>query len=432
MGFFKNKRKKEEEAKLEASYSQGERIVGETALAEEMAADQQAAEEAAKGAEKTETEERAAVRQVAAAGEAEEPKETEILLESWSPICNIQAFVEDNGTCVYFYLWLYPTTDYARMKTCWVCNRKPASAQLDSAAMQEGMAPMMPSPFVAHDAEGISLDPEKLSVVWFEEGDAAALLEDGTILAVIPGWSGEGFSGYARYAKGQGPYAWELAQAEPVLKERTDRSEAYWNRMDGDYWPEVQQTMLADLERFFGPHDKYFAIDGGNFPPKALVTGARNGVQYGITIGVSALVQPVIEQYYQEETPLFRRIELGFACEDGAMSDKEYMALLSYLSGQTQLPWGEIAWLGHGHTIPCNALPGYPAVLLLNDNLLDGVNSPALAPVMEERVNLLWLLPLTEEEYELARSVELPELLKRSSGPAERINVFTGKPKFSA
>ena len=43
-----------------------------------------------------------------------------------------------------------------------------------------------------------------------------------------------------------------------------------------------------------------------------------------------------------------------------------------YVAAQAALPWREIGWLGHGHTIPCEAAPGYAAVLLLN---------PALCPV---------------------------------------------------
>ena len=63
----------------------------------------------------------------------------------------------------------------------------------------------------------------------------------------------------------------------------------------------MQQEQLAAMEAFFGPHRKYYAIDGGGFPPKALVTGERKGSQYAFTLGNGALAQPKVEQYFQDK-----------------------------------------------------------------------------------------------------------------------------------
>ena len=56
-----------------------------------------------------------------------------------------------------------------------------------------------------------------------------------------------------------------------------ERSRMYWDIMGGGYFETMQQEQLAAMEAFFGPHKKYYAIDGGGFPPKALVTGERKG-----------------------------------------------------------------------------------------------------------------------------------------------------------
>ncbi len=48
-----------------------------------------------------------------------------------------------------------------------------------------------------------------------------------------------------------------------------------WDYFDTDYWGSVQSEHIIALENFFGKHEKYYAIDGGKFPPKALVTGTR-------------------------------------------------------------------------------------------------------------------------------------------------------------
>lgn len=145
-------------------------------------------------------------------GKKKKKAEPQILAESWSPCCQIQAFVEESDTCCYFYLWFHAGTENAYMRSCWICNVGKAPDRIDVDAMEYGRAPAMPEEYVKHDAGGIRLDRDKLSIVWFEEGDAAALLEGDTLICVIPGWSGyQGFNGYSRYARGTAPYAWELA-----------------------------------------------------------------------------------------------------------------------------------------------------------------------------------------------------------------------------
>ncbi len=361
-------------------------------------------------------------------------KSPEVLIESWSPVCDIQAFAEESQSCVYFYLWINPGKENPQVRGCWVCNTRPAPEALDKAAMDRGEAPMMPAGQCRHDLGGIRLRREELSIVWLEEGDAAALLEGDRILALIPGWAGQGgCHGYARYAAGTGSLAWELAQAEAALAPRVARSRAYWERMAGEsggYWPELQEKGLGAMEEFFGPHEKYYAIDGGQFPAKALVTGRRAGRRYAFTLGVSALCQPAVEQFWQDQASQHRRIELGFAAGED-LPEEAWMGMLNWLSAQSGLPWRYLSWLGHGHTIPCNRLPGFEAVLFLDPRELAGIEGPELPPVMGEPVSLLWAVPLTPEEYYFARTAESSTaLLSRCRGRAEELPVFTGEGKF--
>ena len=47
--------------------------------------------------------------------------------------------------------------------------------------------------------------------------------------------------------------------------------------------------------------------------------------------------------------------------------------MLSYISGITNIPWDEVTFLGHGHTIPFQGITGYSAVWLLNAELLETI-----------------------------------------------------------
>lgn len=349
--------------------------------------------------------------------------EPRMLLESWSPVCEIQAFVEESDQNCYFYLWFHPKSENPYMKECWVCNTAPAGAEMDVKTMEDGRAPSMPSQYVSHDPAGIHLDEASLEIVWLEEGDGAALLSAGKPVCLIPGWSGRNdFCGYSIYARGMGPFAWEMTQAMEVLSARVAKSRRFWESFDGQYWESVQKMHMEALEKFFGPYQKYYAIDGGQFPPKALVTGEKAAVSYGITAGVSMIPMPEIEQYYQEESGYYRRIELGFA--SSGRGEKEQMRMYSFLSSLASLPWREITWLGHGHTVPCSALEGYSAVWLLNSRLVPEIPAPAYRELMGEPVNLLWAVPLREEEYRWLTEQGTEALLKRWSDRLPTIHIF--------
>ena len=349
--------------------------------------------------------------------------EPKILLDSWSPVCDIQAFVEETDQNCYFYLWFYPNSERSYIRACWICNTAPAEDKIDRKAMEDGRAPSMPAAFVAHDLSGIHLAGDSLEIVWLEEGDGAALLSDGKLICLIPGWADSNdFCGYSIYARGMGPFAWELDQALETLGARVDKSRAFWNFFESDYWGQVQGMHIEALEKFFGPYQKYYSIDGGRFPPKALVTGARDGVCYGITAGVSMVPLPQIEQYYQDETWKYRRIELGFA--SSGCGAEEQMRMYSFLSSLSAYPWQEISWLGHGHTVPCRVLEGYSAVWLLNSRLIPEISAPVYKNFMGEPVNLLWVVPVREEEYQRLVELGTEEILKRRADELATIHIF--------
>lgn len=356
-------------------------------------------------------------------------EEPEVVLESWSPVCDIQAFVEKSATCYYLYLWMKPSSPSPQLKSCWICNRVAAPDELDVKAMESGNAPLMPKEFVAHPLEGMELEIDKLSVVWFEEGDAVALLSDMDVICVIPGWGGcNGFHGYSIYANGPGPYAWEMVGAKETLTARTKKSNSFWDFFEHDYWSDVQKMHMDALEEFFGVHEKYFAIDGGKFPPKALILGTRESTSYAVTAGVSLIPMPVVEQYFQEETNHNRRIELGFAATVEHKSLCEHMG--GAISNIAMIPWREITFLAHGHTVPYRNINGFEALLFLNPKEVPGLEMPIYDRFMGDDINLLWIVPITQEEYEFVMENGVSELLTKSENKS-RLHIFDGNNKFS-
>jgi hypothetical protein len=340
----------------------------------------------------------------------------EMLLEEVNPNGNIQAIVESDDDVCYFYLFAGPDTQFG-MKSVWVGNRSRAPEVLDVERLRSGAPSPNPARHCRHKTGRAALSAQDLRVVWLPEGNGAALYEKDEILAIIPPWSGtNGFCGYARDNVGEGPVAWELSP-DNVLFERFKQAQSYWRKWDDDeFWPSVQSSQISQLEKVFGRHTKYYAIDGGQWPPKAMVRFAWKDRVVLVTIGVALRPQPDVEM--ATETPeQLRRIELG-AVLPGTWSEKAVQRFASYASGQSNLPWNNYTWLGPGHTLPCDSWqnPSHTAALLEHEH--SGASRIALEKLFGDPVNVLWFVPISEEERRVAINLGSEQLKSRL--PADR------------
>ncbi|PQO34063.1 suppressor of fused domain protein [Bremerella cremea] len=324
----------------------------------------------------------------------------ELLLEQLNPNGNVQAVVESAGGVINFYLWSDPELE-APMKTVWVRNLAPAPDKLDVEGMQEGRPPLNPIQFCRHPEGLAAPNADDLRVIWLPEGNGAALVEREEILAIIPPWSGvDGFDGFARDQVGEGPVAWELSDDNVLIKRFRD-ADAYWQSWEDDSpWGSVQNQLLSQVEERFGPHEKYYAIDGGNWPPKALVRIPYEDGTLLVTLGVSLRPQPNVELSHENPED-YRRIELGVLLPH-SWNDEQILAFGSNLSGNAGYPWSNYTWLGSGHSIPCSRWsdPQFSMAILSHEH--PRLEKLELGPVFGDPVNLLWYLPITGSERQIA------------------------------
>ena len=217
---------------------------------------------------------------------------------------------------------------------------------------------------------------------------------------MIPPWSGiEGFHGYSAAAKGQGPLAWAMP-TDHTLRDRFLAAEEFWSSWSSDPWPAIRDAATTSVESALGKHTNYYAIDGGNWPPRAMVKiPMRDGTAL-VTIGMGLLPQPNIEMHVDDPQSL-RRIELAVLLPPG-WKDADIMRFGSWLSGQAKLPWAAFTWLGHGHTIECAAWSNsrFTAAMLLRDHPV--VPRFTLPSIGGDPVSMLWVLPLATMERKLA------------------------------
>jgi hypothetical protein len=333
-------------------------------------------------------------------GEGSESAMAEVLLEDVGPNGNIQAVVEADEDVCFFYLFGAQGTDFGT-RCVWVRNHSQAPASLDAARMSAGVPPKNPQAHCRHPHGLPPLRKEHLRVAWLPEGNGAALYEGGELLAIVPPWSGmNGFHGYAAESIGEGPIAWEIG-AHNSLIERFCEAQSYWQRWENaNPWPSMQDALLSGIEKQLGRHSNYYAIDGGKWPPKAIVRIPVPDCVVLVTIGMSVRPQPNVEMS-TAGPELLRRIELGVVLP-ARWPDDAVTRFAGYMSGQTGLPWNKYTWFGPGHTIPCDSWQNRSFAFALLQPDHPAVPTPTLEPQFGDPVNILWLVPISAVEQQMA------------------------------
>jgi len=325
-----------------------------------------------------------------------------VFAELRSPNCPITAIVEQDNQVAYFYLWGDEDVEFGT-KSCWIRNLGEAPNETNLKQMEAGFPPMLTKSFCKFPAGQSPLKMEDLEIVWFEEGDGAALLEKDEIIAIIPSWAGvEGFPGYARDCSADSAICWELTPTN-ILYNRVKRAKEYWSLWDNEISPFqiLQPELLRIYEETLGTSEKYYAIDGNEWPPRGLFLKSGESKDVFVTVGLSLLPMPVVEMY-SENPDEINRIELGFILNTG-LPQSTLNTIGSWISGQAAIPWKNISWLGIGHTITFKILENtkITAVILVKD--LAVLPKLELAAYRTSNVNVLWMIPITENERNFVR-----------------------------
>src|SRR5215472_13414315 len=236
------------------------------------------------------------------------------LLDSVNPYGSRRLTVEFDGTTTAAYLRDETTV----LAATWIANHVRAPQTTAPERINAGHAPVMPVGRTRHPRGRPPLDPDTLQALWFEEGDGVALLERGTLLAVIPGWadSSHGMPGYSRDAIGQTPFAWGLDDAIEGLGPRVERAAEFWRwRESPARWSEFQAAALGHLTSRLGPGAHYWDGAPGKRPSIGISerpSGSQRPFTILSTVGMSAQRMPLVEQVVDDPRG-YSRIELAVA-----------------------------------------------------------------------------------------------------------------------
>jgi hypothetical protein len=340
------------------------------------------------------------------------------LLDSVSPYGSRRLTVEFDGATTAAYLHDETTV----IAATWIANHVRAPRTTDPSRLNAGQAPVMPASRTNHPRGRPPLDPATLQALWFEEGDGVALLERGTLLAVIPGWSdmSRGMPGYSRDVIGQTPFGWSLDDAIEGLGPRVERAREFWEwRNSAAGWGQFQQAALAHLTARLGPGAHYWNGAPGRHPSIGISERPpAPGRPYTVlsTIGMSAQRMPVVEQVIDNPAE-YSRVELAVAT---TLPPGVAALVFLWLAGY---PWRAVTWFGPGHSVRWYDKPstfplggGHEAVLLLDDpSGLPGPPPPDLSglSVDTDPVRWLWIIPISERSRLLAKERGSASLVSR-------------------
>ncbi len=343
------------------------------------------------------------------------------LLFEAGPYGNLDAIVQHDHRVVYFYL---NGPEPFGTRACWVRNLQTGPWMLNKDEMAEGIPPMLPRTHCTESAGQPIPNPQDLEIVWLEEGNGAALKETGKTIAMIPPWSGiDGFHGYAAACASESPLCWPMPE-NPQLATRIRRAEDFWRscQQEANHPFAILQPQIMDVyHRRFGEEEKYFSLDGGQFPPRgaALFRTSDDSGDPSIviaTVGMSFRPQPNVELFVEEPRGL-RRIELAISIHRDA-TETELQPLLETISGLAAYPWQNWTWYGPGHTCPLAGLGSllgdeFEFFLFVSENQLKTTSAVPIPDFRNDPVNLLWMLPITAVEHRALekREIELEQIL---------------------
>jgi len=328
-------------------------------------------------------------------------KKNECIISSDSPLANMTAQVIVENNCSYLYLSQTNTAGEGPaasiIASCWIKNHVnvPDTYSPDS-DMKRGLQPKIPTMYCGFQEDLSPFKANQLEIVWGKEGVIAYLYDSGELICVIPYWANQDFNGYSKYSSTDRfptiPFPLGNPESNTLFK-RAEEARDFWKQDFSLLWGSYQDAYLSELEGKYGKHVKYYAIDGGNFPPKALVTFEKDDLKYAFTVGVGLFPQPNADMYFQDYQ-VYECIELGFCYQVNYAFDET--AVLSQISSIAAIPWECNVCLGHRHTTNLQVDTMHDFAVMISDMDVRVAESQFLK---ERNVNLLWLMPIGKEVY---------------------------------
>jgi hypothetical protein len=336
-----------------------------------------------------------------------------ILLEHENWIGSRTAVLEQGNDAIYLYSW--PNDDQGQGKSVWVANSKKRIRNRSSIEkdMNKGAQPYLPRKLC--NANGYIVDyadAGQWELQWGLDQNSIAVRYRNRIVAILPEWSGfKGFHGYSVGTDDETSVAWPLLDGN-VQFERFDREKAFLADWSDSMWVNHQEAMLGLYEGCLPGESRYFAADGGRWPPLGINYLLSGDMHFFGTVGLSQLPMPSFGMNYDDDVvDDYRRIELAIVVENAS----EMEPLARYLSGQAMYPWTRGSHFDRGHTIPCRELGAVGSEMSFMAFWDEAAFLPELdtPDFMDKKTRLLFMIPIYDTEQAFAEQNTTSQLIER-------------------
>ncbi|WP_416324450.1 suppressor of fused domain protein [[Eubacterium] hominis] len=328
------------------------------------------------------------------------------LLFSQSPLCPIAADVISDGESIYLYLYDldFETQRLIAHCACWVKNLMEAPLVFDEKKIQGNGQPALPVAY-CDEMDLEEWKEEDLEIVWNPAGDMAGLYHQGDLVCVLPYSKKENGCGFAKYAKENSVVAWKMAEGALFIPQ-IEAGKTFWSQEFNLTWKEYNTSYFEDLVSMFQKANQCFDLHKDEFPTRLLVTFEGNERCYGATIGCGMFFMPQAHECY-EDWQKEGKGEFIFCYRPGSLTNEELMEVYSQIAGLCEVPWHTISCIGHGHTLDMK-LKDHHHAMIIDD---DFMKEPLSFRIKKQGVHMLWIIAITDKEFEDAHDVNKREAL---------------------
>ena len=313
-----------------------------------------------------------------------------------SPLADLSAKIIVENDCSYLYVHHNNSAADNSMRCCWIKNHvKVPDSYSAITDMKKGLQPKVPTSNCAFPNDLAFLDSQTLELIWGKEGHTAFLFDNDTLICAIPYWANQDFSGYSKFSCNEQftRIPLTLGNEKNEMFKKSEEAKVFWKQDFSLFWQDYQKTYLNELEAKYGKHINYYAIDSGQFPPKALVIFEKDNMKYAFTMGVGLFSQPRVDMHFDNPQD-YATFELGFCYSSNTTFDE--MSTFSQISSIASIPWQHTTFLAHRHTIDIQVTPKYLHGVLVSDKIIQLAKFPKL---IKDNINLLWIIPITESSH---------------------------------
>lgn len=318
-----------------------------------------------------------------------------------SPIINATAYVQEDSRCAYLYLVANANTPNSITNCCWLRNFKSAPKNNDKTAEKRGLEQMQYKEACNHPKGTERFDNEWLSITWLEEGCGVALYYKSELVAVIPTLDRNRiYNGYSKESLIETEIAKPLTSYEN-LDGKLEKSYIFWKCWTENKWKDIKEQYITVLDNIFDCESKEYDIENNSWHPKSVIVYDKGVIVYLVTLGVSIIPQPLVENDNYDK---YKRIELIFP-----VSKRYYEAhkknIIEAISKVSTYPWKYIKLIKSGNIIEtpmikqCNMRT--EKTLLLDSEECEEIPDLKIGKFRDDEIKLLWMVPISNEFYEI-------------------------------